>query len=330
MNIWANIMNLKDVMRMYNTQDLYMYEILADYKNAKNIEEKNEIFNEFCNLIWSSNNDRRVYKKDITFKINDSLLPTDIGQIFNKWINITYIGYKRVSKETDFVNLIRQKINNIYTNMFDTRVILNKEYMDLIKTPKNLYYQWKNGRVFSESELTELIDNAISESIKIKEKYAKQKMKLKWKNYKMEVEKCFRKCFDNYKSLDDYENGNYITLYVDTWCEDNFYIKYFCKSLNGYFKDYQKEYYDVKKRDKKSRCFKCGSLFKQEYCNQRLCNECSKYQPIETKTIICQDCGEEILIDGIVKKQIRCSEKKKKKQLEWQRNSMKKNRNQKV
>ena len=163
-------MSLKDVIRVYNTQDLYMYEILADYKNANSIEEKNEIFNEFCNLIWSSNNDRRVYKKDITFKINDSVLPDNIGQILKKWINITYIGYKRVSKETDFVNLIRQNINNIYTIMFDTRVILNKEYMDLIKTPKNLYYQWKNGRVLSESELTELIDNAISESIKIKEK----------------------------------------------------------------------------------------------------------------------------------------------------------------
>ena len=308
MNIWANIMNLKDVIRVYNTQDLYMYEILADYKNANSIEEKNEIFNEFCNLIWSSNNDRRVYKKDITFKINDSVLPDTIGQILKKWTSITYMGYKRSSKETDFVSLIRQKINNIYTNMFDTRVVLNKEYMDLVKTPKNLYYQWKNGRAFTESELTEIIDNAISGSIKIKEKYVKQKMKLKWKNYKMEVEKCFRKCFDNYKSLDDYENGNYITLYVDTWCEDNFYIKYFCKSLNGYFKDYQKEYYDVKKRDKKSRCLKCGSLFKQEYCNQKLCNECSKYHPIETKTIICQDCGKEVSVDSLNTKTIRCDE----------------------
>ncbi len=50
----------------------------------------------------------------------------------------------------------------------------------------------------------------------------------------------------------------------------------------------------------------------------------------ETKTIICQDCGKEVVVDGVVKKQIRCPECQKKKQLEWQRNSMKKNRNQKV
>lgn len=301
-------MSLKDVMKMYNTQDLYMYEILADYKNANSIEEKDEIFNAFCNLIWNSSNVRRVYKKDITLKINDDILSNNIGQIFKKWTNVTYVGYKRISKETDFVSLIRQKVNNIYTNMFDENVILNKEYMDLVKTPKNLYYQWKNGRVFAESELTELIDDAINQSIEVKEKYAKQKMKLNWNNYKKEVEKSFRKCFDNYKSLDDFENGNYITLYVDTWCEDNFYIKYFCKSLNGYFKDYQKEYYNINKRDKKSRCTKCGSLFKQEHYNQKLCDECSKYHPIETKTIICQDCGKEVIIDSLNTKTIRCEE----------------------
>ena len=138
--------------------------------------------------------------------------------------------------------------------------------------------------------------------------YIKQKMKLKWNDYKKEVEKCFRKCFDNYKSLDDYENGNYITLYVDTWCEDNFYIKYFCKSLNGHFKDYQKVYYDVRKRDKKSRCTKCGKLFKQEHCNQKLCDECSKYHPIETKTIICQDCGKSVMIDARNMTKTRCDE----------------------
>lgn len=269
-------MNLKDVMKMYNIQDLYFYEILADYKDTNSIDEKNEIFAEFCNLIWNSSNARRVYKKDITFKLTDNLLSYDIGKIFNKWTNVTYMGYKRNSKETDFVSLIRQKVNNIYTNMFDNRIILNKEYMDLIKTPKNLFYQWKNGKAFTENELTELIDNAINQSVIVKEKYSKQKMKLNWDNYKIEVEKSFRKCFDNYKSLDEYENGNYITLYVDTWCEDNFYIKYFCKSLNGYFKDYQKEYYDIKKRDKKSRCSKCGSLFKQNNNKQKYCSICAK------------------------------------------------------
>jgi DNA-directed RNA polymerase subunit RPC12/RpoP len=79
------------------------------------------------------------------------------------------------------------------------------------------------------------------------------------------------------------------------------------------------------------KCENCGVLVRQnEKNNKKLCNECSKYQPMETKTIICQDCGKEITVDGIVKKQIRCPECQKKKQLEWQRNSMKKNRNQKM
>ena len=94
----------------------------------------------------------------------------------------------------------------------------------------------------------------------------------------------------------------------------NFVFRYLNYVYSGYFE-----------------CEKCKGMFKQNKKNNLVyCRECIQYQPIETKTIICQDCGKEVLIDGIVKKQIRCSECQKKKQLEWQRNSMKKNRNQKV
>lgn len=50
------------------------------------------------------------------------------------------------------------------------------------------------------------------------------------------------------------------------------------------------------------KCENCGVLVRQnEKNNKKLCNECSRYHPIETKTIICQDCGKEITVDGIVK-----------------------------
>lgn len=267
---------------IYNIEDKYMYEILDDYRNEADEDVKNEIFKAFCSAIWESKNKRRVYKKDIRFNVRSDLIDTEIGQIFNIWSIITYTGYKPRTTDTDFVSLIRQKVNNIYTNMFDSRVILKKEYMDLIKTPKNLYYRWTKGDNFIAEELTKTIDDAINNSNLIKEKYAKEKMNLSWNEYKKLVEKYFRKMFDNFIPLDEYEKENEMILTIDTWCEDNYCIKYFCKGLNGYFKNYQKEYYGLyvpsvgKNKVKFKRCKKCGCLFKQKAPNQINCEECQK------------------------------------------------------
>ena len=93
-------------------------------------------------------------------------------------------------------------------------------------------------------------------------------------------------------------------------------------------------------------CQKCGKRFKRETINEKYCVGCRGYEPIETKTITCIDCGKrvettawdmktcrcddcqkladytpietkiikcidcgiEFEVDGIVKKQIRCSD----------------------
>lgn len=275
-------MSLRGVMIIYNTEDKYMYEILDDYKCETDETLKNEIFKVFCSAIWSSDNKRRVLKKDIKFKVKNDLLNTDIGQIFNTWSIITYTGYKPKTNDTDFISLIRQKVNNIYTNMFDDKVILRKEYMQLIKTPQKLYYRWLKGEEFNPDELTTLIDDVINEAEIVKEKLAKEKMKLSWNEYKKVVEKYFRKMFDNFIPLDEYETKNEMVLTIDTWNEDNYCIRYFCKGLNGYFKNYQKEYYGLyvpsigKDILKLKRCKNCGCLFKYNAPNQINCPKCQE------------------------------------------------------
>lgn len=53
------------------------------------------------------------------------------------------------------------------------------------------------------------------------------------------------------------------------------------------------------------RCQKCGSIIKNYKNNNKYCKDCGKYQPIETKTITCIDCGKEFEIDSSSRK-IRC------------------------
>ena len=99
--------------------DKYLYEIIDDYKHSGSDEEKGDIFKSFCSSIWSSENKRRVYTKTIRFSVRKDLLQTDVGQVFDVWSEVEYIGYKAMTKETDWCSLIRQKVNNLYTRYFD-------------------------------------------------------------------------------------------------------------------------------------------------------------------------------------------------------------------
>ena len=207
MNILENIMSLRRLMSI----DKYLYEIIDDYKHSDSDKEKSDIFKSFCSSIWSSENKRRVYTKTIRFSVRKDLLQTDVGQVFDIWSEVEYTGYKAMTKETDWCSLIRQKVNNLYTRYFDEEVILKKDYMNLLNTPKQLYYQWIDGIEMDADELTTIIDDAIDDAQKLKVTYQKQKMELSWSEYKKIIEGFFQRCFDNCKLIEDYEKDYIIT-----------------------------------------------------------------------------------------------------------------------
>lgn len=259
----------------------YLYEIIEDYKEKISDEDKKKIFDEFCTILWNGDNKRRTYTKSIKFKVRDDLLETEIGQIFDAWSVVEYKGYKAISKDNNWSDLIRQKINNLYTKYFDKDVILNKEYMDLLKTPKNLYYRWIKGFDINVDTLTEIIDNAINAAEDVKQKFQKQKIELSWDEYIILIEKFLRIIFDNCMTVDDYEDKygvpNYV-LFNEFATDDNFYVKYICKSLESYMLNFQKEYYGLKRgRNKQYKhCEKCGALIEKSNNKKMYCDECAK------------------------------------------------------
>jgi hypothetical protein len=267
------------VKRVYDISDKFLYEILDDYKEAITDTDKDEIIKEFMKLIWASKNKRSVYKKDLRFSVSRSLLDTEIGQIFNTYSEISYTSYRSMTKDTDFISLIRQKANNIYTNLCDGDVCLKKEYMDLIKQPKQMYYRWRSGEIYDATALTSQIDDIIAESLIVKEKYSKQKMNIRWNDYKILIVPYFKRMFENFIPLEDFEDKNHLTVDINTWNEDNFAIAYLCKGLEGYMRNYQKEYYGLsipnsKQKQVFSRC-NCGRLFKQnKQHNKKMCDIC--------------------------------------------------------
>lgn len=274
MNTLVSIMSLR---RQVNI-DKYLYEIIDDYKHSDSDEEKDDIFKSFCYSIWSSENKRRVYTKTIRFSVRKDLLQTDIGQVFDVWSEVDYTGYKAITKETDWRSLIRQKVNNLYTKYFDKEVILKKDYMNLLNTPKRLYYQWIDGVKMDADELTTIIDDAIDDAQKLKVTYQKQKMELSWSEYKKVIEGFFQRCFDNCKLIEDYEKDSKYCGIYDFMNEDNFYIKYFCKYIENEMKHWEKQYYGLKRgrNIKYKRCKKCGGLIENTGNKKMYCDDCAK------------------------------------------------------
>ena len=56
------------------------------------------------------------------------------------------------------------------------------------------------------------------------------------------------------------------------------------------------------------RCQRCGTLVKNYKNTNKYCKTCGQYQPIETKTVICVDCGREFSVDARITNKIRCDE----------------------
>jgi len=265
------------VIHIYECDDSFLYEIIEDYKESKTEEEKDEIFRSFCSSIWSSDNKRRIYKKSIRFNVRKDLLQTELGQVFDTWSDIEYTYYKSMTKDENWRFIIRQKVNNIYTRYFDKEVILGKEYMSLLKVPKKLYYQWISGIDMETATVTGIIDDAIDNAEKVKLRLQKEKMSLSWNEYKKFVEDFLMRCFDNCRLIGEYEDNTKINTRLDFLTEDHFYVSYICRTLEGYFKNYQKEYYGVRRGRGNiySRCKQCGSIIEKTGNKRMYCNKCA-------------------------------------------------------
>ena len=250
-----------------------MYEIIEEYKEAESEEERDRLFKSFCNAIWSCENKRRLVTKTVKFKVRKDLLKTNLGKIFDMWSEIEYTGYKSMTKETDWCSLIRQRVNNIYTLYFDKEVVLNKDYKNLLETPKRLYYRWIDGEEMDEKTVTEIIDDAVDESIKLKARHQKEKMELSWKDYKKVIEGQLQKIINRCRLTEEYCKSTEI---YDMRNEDCLYISYFCKSIEGEMMKWQKKYYGVREHKKYKRCKICGALIENTGNKKMYCTACAR------------------------------------------------------
>lgn len=286
----------------YICSEKYLYEIIEDYKKSSSITIKKLLFQKFCDAIWNCGNEREIKKSKIHYTVCSAMKDTKIGKLFSQYQDVYYNSYRSMCyKDKTWSRLLRQKINNLYTKYCDENVILQRDYIRLLHVPKNLYYKYLINECFNQNvenkiydeedeeieDIRQQIEKALLETEKLFEKYKKHKIcSLSWKEYQCLIEDFLQKAFDNCVLIDEYEKEhNYKSDIYDFHNEDNFYIKYFCKTLEGEMSKWQKKHYNVRrgKNIKYKRCKECGALIENTGNRKMYCLSCAQKREKERK-----------------------------------------------
>lgn len=258
-------------------------EIIEKYQES-NEYHMSEIIKEFTDLIWNSKYGFKTYKKYHIYKVNEDLLNNrnDLIQLFNKYKIIEYMVCRSFyDTELNPVDYIRIHINNMYGYLTSKDIYLSKEYYKLLLTPKHKYFatidKIKNGEEINCDEIQIEIATALNEVEVIKEKSNNKKLDLKWLDYKKLINMYIERLFNNYIPPHEYEkkNGWEMHVNVDGWSEDNYIVKYFCKSLTGYLRNYVRN--SKPKEVKKKKCIKCGTPIDNTNNKKKYCLTCAKF-----------------------------------------------------
>ncbi len=250
-------------------------ELLEDYQEFN----EDEALDEFIRLLWSSDYGCRTYIKTYTFKLQPELLNNDeLIKIFEPYQKIKIrhaISY--YNDKPSSIDMIRIHVNNMYMYLTNQEVYLSKEYFNSKIQPKKLYFKTidriKNGEKIDVNEVKSQLFKLERKTEELRIRDVEKKIQLTFKEYKKIINGYIFKIFNNYKSPFEYEqeNGWELNVTHDAWHEDNYIIKYFCKSLTGYMKNYKKYINFTYEKE----CKMCNMLFLPNSNRQIYCLNCS-------------------------------------------------------
>ena len=256
--------------------------MLEDYKETDSDKEKQEIIHNFFKMLWDSKCHFTKYKKDYSFNVDEKSLnyKEDLIELFKKYNKIELQYCKSFyKKKLDYIDYIRIHVNNMYGYLTDKDIYLPKEYYQLVLTPRKEYYKaikkLRNNENVDLNVIKNKIINNYDKAIKLKEESDKKKVNMKWKEFKKLTEGYIERIFNNYKTPYEYEqeNGWELMINIDGWSEDNYVVKYFCRSLTGYFRTYIKK---LNKTKELKKCLICNIVIKNTSNNKKYCTKCSK------------------------------------------------------
>lgn len=262
---------------------LFLWELIEDWKDTEDQTERDKIFNTFTDMIWNCPESYGMSNNSIEYTVSNDFVNTDIGKVFYKYEHIRYPVIVRDGGSIRWEMLIRRKINSLYAYYFDKRVCETDRYKSLLNTPKRLYLKYRSDPdnfPYTAEELDKEIENALREAEQVRVRHLGKKIPISIEDWHSLCNCWMLKCFKNCMLIDDFDTRS---EFYDADSEDNFYVSYICKSLEGYCKNYSVEYFGLKRQRKEYTlmwCVRCNKPF---------------YQKIKTKRrIYCDDCQKEM------------------------------------
>lgn len=252
-------------------------ELLEEYKET---DKNKQVIREFTKLLWDSKYTFKKHKKYYKYEVDKEVFKDrqDLIELFEKYKLIEFTFCKSYyKKRLEHIDYIKIHINNMYAFLVDKTVYLPKEYYQLLLTPKNEYFTTlkalKNGEVVDYDKVNHKIEFSLMEAEEIKSQAIHNKINLKWSDYKDLINIYTERIFNNYIPPNEYEaeHGWEMKVNVDGWNEDNYIVKYFCKSLTGYMRNYVKS---LNQEEKK--CKNCGKAIDTTSNRQKYCEKCKK------------------------------------------------------
>lgn len=262
---------------------MFLNQMLEEYKISIN---KHDIINKFTNRLWNSEYVFKKYKKQYKYEVFNELLDNrqDLIDLFNKYSVVEYTVCRSFyKKKLESIDYIRVRLNNMFGFLFDKDVYYSKKYYNLLLTPKKEYFRLVNikkevGNIdeVKYEEVYNNIENALIKAELIKQDSINKKYNVSFNNYKKLINTYIERIFNNYKSIEEYEKDHVweLNIKVDGWSEDNYVIKYFCKSLTGYLRNYIADITNNSQKYKE--CSKCNTLFAFTNNKSKYCSICAK------------------------------------------------------
>ncbi|HCL4447308.1 TPA: hypothetical protein N2D16_002913 [Clostridium botulinum] len=250
----------------------YLNEVFNTYYSSTDNNQKNNIKEGFKNIIWRCLPYTKL-DRFFKFKISyDNIKSKEVLDLFKKY---NYIDYKVLKSRYNINNLekedlIKARINSNYGKYFDKEVYLKKDYYKALANYKNIYFRYLNKEI-NVSMLNNLIEENDMKVKAFKEESFKRKYNMTWKDYKLFVNMCFDKIFDNYRPIEEkVRNNEFKPNHILDWDEDNYILGYVNKSLNGYLKNYisEEKYY--------KQCEVCGKFIKKKSNKTKYCPSCAR------------------------------------------------------
>jgi hypothetical protein len=266
---------------------LILSEILDEYKDS---DDKRKIIKEFTNSIWKSKYRFKTYTKYYTYKVKENSLGNreDLIDLFNKYKVIEFTFCKSYfTKRMNPADYIRIHINNMYGFLVNKEVYLPKEYYKILLTPRDEYFKAinmiKNNEDIDCDEVRLRIESALNEAEQVKQIGIQKKLDIGWTDYKKLINTYIERIMNNYIPLHEYEqqHGWELNVKVDGWSEDNYIIRYFCKSLTGYLRNYVRD--SKPKEVKQKKCKLCNKEIESNSNRQKFCAVCWKERSKELK-----------------------------------------------